>query len=342
MSIHDTPATPTAATIFGVASEAGVSITTVSHVFSGKRHVRADTRERVMRIADTLGYRPRASARALATGRTMTIALQHSMSGAEFVLNPFFGAMLPTMSEAALRAGYAFIFVPPDPPPEVFVTPLVLERRVDAAILIDPVPTDKFVHAVLELNLPAVSLGRIEGHPGLPVVDHDHADACAQVLEHLTSCGYRRPALLSLESEMSYALDMEAAFRELAPAGAPIVAAPELSERIAYELALGLLTGPERPDSIFCLNDLLAVGVKRAASDLGIEIPSALGLVGVGDSTLASVGPISLTSMRAFPERAGVQLIDITRGLLDEKADVPPATGSLPMELIPRESTQRP
>lgn len=341
MEARETPVPPGAATIFSVAEQAGVSITTVSHVFSGKRHVSDDTRERVLRVAEGLGYKPRASARALATGRSMTIALQHSMSGAEFVLNPFFGAMLPSMSEAALRTGYAFIFVPPDPPPEVFVTPLVCERRVDAAILIDPVASDGFVQAVLELGLPAVSLGRVDGHPEVPGVDHDHASACAQVLEHLRLRRYSHPALLSLESGMSYALDMDAAFTEMAPEGSPVVAAPELSEQVAYDLALELLGRTDRPDSVFCLNDLLAAGVKRAAADLGIVIPGGLGLVGVGDSALAAVGPIPMTSMRAFPELAGRRLIELIEMILDGSAVTPPGD-ALPMELIPRESTLRP
>jgi DNA-binding LacI/PurR family transcriptional regulator len=342
MPASGTPATSTACTIFEVADEAGVSITTVSHVFSGKRHVSDDTRERVLRVAAAMGYKPRASARALATGRSMTIALQHSMPGAEFVLNPFFGAMLPSMSEAALRAGYAFIFVPPDPLPEVFVTPLVIERRVDAAILIDPIDSDGFVRAVLAQELPAVSLGRIDGHPEVPVVDHDHAQACAQVLEHLASRGYRRPALLTLESDMSYVLDMDGAFERIAPPGSLIIAAPELSERIAHELALELLAGPQRPDCIFCVNDLLASGVERAAADLGISIPHQVGLVGVGDSALAREAAVPLTSMRAYPERAGALLIELIEGLLDDDHDPPArAHAALPMELIARGSTQR-
>jgi DNA-binding LacI/PurR family transcriptional regulator len=337
---------PAPATIFGVAKEAEVSITTVSHVFSGKRHVSEETRDRVLHIADRLGYRPRASARALATGRSMTIALQHSMSGAEFVLNPFFGTMLPSMSEAALRAGYAFIFVPPDPMVDVFVTPLVVERRVDAAILIDPVASDRFVEAVLEFGLAVVSLGRVVGHPEVPGVDHDHADACRQVLNHLTERGYRRPALVSIGSGMSYALDMEKTFREIAPARSPIVAAPEVSDTVGYEIAIELLSARERPDSIFCLNDLLAVGITRAAGDLGIEIPRDLGLVGVNDSALATSGPLAITSLRTFAEQAGRQLIELIELVLDP--DVPlsvvqeSSARLIPMQLIERESTLRP
>jgi DNA-binding LacI/PurR family transcriptional regulator len=103
MPLDDIPAPSTASTIFEVAEGAGVSITTVSHVSSGKRHVSDDTCARVRDVAAVLAYTPRASARALATGRSMTIALQQSMPGTEFALNPFFGAMLASMSEATLR-----------------------------------------------------------------------------------------------------------------------------------------------------------------------------------------------------------------------------------------------
>ena len=239
------PPTPAAsATIFEVASEAGVSITTVSHVFSSKRHVSEETRRRVLAVSDRLGYRPRASARALATGRSMTIALQHSLSSPEFALNPFFAAMLTSMSEAAISSGYSFVFVPADPPAEVFVTPLIAERRVDWAILIDPVPGDAFVDAVIALEMPAVSLGRVEGHPEILPVDHDHASALKGVLDYLKIQGYESPAMLSLAAEMSYAADMDAAFERFAPAGAPVLSAAEFSERAVTSWRRSCSRGP--------------------------------------------------------------------------------------------------
>jgi DNA-binding LacI/PurR family transcriptional regulator len=295
----------TPANIFQVADEAGVSITTVSHVFSSKRHVSEETRKRVLGVADRLGYKPRASARALATGRSMTIALQHSLSGPEFSLNPFFAAMLTAMSEAAISAGYSFIFVPADPPSDVFVNALIAERRVDGAILIDPVPGDAFVEAVIELGLPAVSLGRVDGHPEKLSVDHDHAKALQAVLEHLGDRGYERPAMLSLAAEMSYVADLDGAFERFAPAGAPLLAADEFSVPSGYELALELLEAPDPPDAIFCVNDILAVGAARAAAERGMIIPDELGIVGVGDSPLAREAAVPLTSVRVFPERAG-------------------------------------
>jgi DNA-binding LacI/PurR family transcriptional regulator len=332
----------TSSNIFDVALEAGVSITTVSHVFSSKRHVSEETRKRVLEVADRLGYKPRASARALATGRSMTIALQHSLSGPEFAINPFFGAMLTSMSEAAISAGYSFIFVPADPPPDMFVTPLIAERRVDGAILIDPVPGDAFVDAVIEFELPAVSLGRVDGHPEKLTVDHDHARALEGVLEHLTEQGYKRPAMLTLAAEMSYVADMDAAFERWAPAGAPLLAAAEFSERSGYELALELLEAPDRPDAIFCVNDILAFGASRAAAEHGVIVPDALGIVGVGDSLRTREAAIPLTSVRVFPERAGTLLLELIKAVLAADAEAQPAPPEpLPTELIIRQSTAR-
>jgi DNA-binding LacI/PurR family transcriptional regulator len=334
------PSPTTSANIFQVAVEAGVSITTVSHVFSSKRHVSEETRRRVLAVSDRLGYRPRASARALATGRSMTIALQHSLSSPEFALNPFFAAMLTSMSEAAISSGYSFIFVPADPPAEVFVTPLIAERRVDGAILIDPVPGDAFVEAVITNEMPAVSLGRVEGHPEKLSVDHDHALALKEVFEHLRLQGYERPAMLSLAAEMSYVADMDAAFERLAPPGAPCLSATEFSERSGYELAQELLEGPGRPDAIFCVNDILAAGAARAAADLGMLVPDELGIVGVGDSVRAREAVTPLTSIRVFPELAGTLLLELIEVLL-ASGEQPDPPDPLPAELVVRQSTSR-
>lgn len=335
------PGATATSTIFQVAAEAGVSITTVSHVFSGKRRVSEETRRRVLDAAERLSYKPRASARALATGRSMTIAVQHSMSDAEFALNPFMCAMLTSMSAAAISAGYAFIFVPADPPAAAFITPLIAERRVDGAILIDPVPGDAFVDAVVERELPAVSFGRIAGHPQTPSVDHDHPRAIETVLAHLAAVGYERPSMLTLAAEMSWVADLEVAFERIAPPGAPVLAAPVLSERSGYELGLELLEAPNRPDAIFCVSDILAVGAARAAAERGLIVPDELGIVGLGDSAWARDAIVPLTSVRAFPERAGTLLLELIEAVLSDRNTTPASPKLLRTELIVRSSTAR-
>lgn len=330
-----------ASTIFRVAREAGVSITTVSHVFSGKRHVSDATRVRVLEVAASLGYQARPSARALATRRSMTVALQHSISGAEDMLNPFIGSMLVAMSEVAVRSGYSFLFVSPDPTAEIFVGPLINERRIDGAILIDPTPADPFVSALIENEMPLVSLGRIEGHGGMLRVDHDHAGACRAVLEHFRAVGYQRPALMSLVSPMSYITDITAAFRSIAMDDAPIVELEQFSEGRAYAAAVELLDRTPAPDAIYCVNDLLAMGVVHAARERGLSVPGQLGIVGVGDSALARTLSVPLTSVRVYPERVGVMLFELLIASIEDGVAAVSQPPLLPAELVVRESTAR-
>ena len=329
-------ATPT---IFDIAQAAGVSITTVSHVFSGNRPVGTKTRQKVLEAAERLNYRPRGSARALATGRTMTLALQISFSGPELLFNPFFTSLLPALSEAAIELGYSFAFVPPDASSASFVEPLIGRRAVDAGILIDPRRGDPFVQAVLAEGLPYVSLGRVMDAQPAPRVDHDHPEVCRTVVSHLREERYERIAMLSMREEVSYVVDLEAAFREVVP-DAAVAAADALSVAAGRVAAEELLAGQRRPDAIFCTNDVLAIGALQAARELGIRVPDELGVVGVEDSSLAQHAEPPLTSVSAHPDEAGRLLVATVDQVLAGEAE-PPPLAVVPISLVRRRSSSR-
>ena len=130
--------TPRRARIADVAKAARVSITTVSHVLSGKRPVSSETREAVLRAAKRLQYRPTVAARGLATGRTMAIGLQFPMEGEHLILNLYFPTLLGALSDEATQHGYSFVLLPARRSPEFPLESLLDTQRLDAAILVDP------------------------------------------------------------------------------------------------------------------------------------------------------------------------------------------------------------
>lgn len=326
-------------TIFEVAEGAGVSITTVSHVFSGKRRVNEHTRRRVLEVAEQLAYRPRATAQALATGRTNTLALQISATGQNLILNPFFSALLSELSLAAIERDLSFVYVPPADAGGAFVGPLIDQLRIDGALLVDPVATDPFVEALERSELPRVSIGRIMGDSSEYWVDNDHAAACAKVLSHLAAMGYERPCLVTLPMDVSYVLDYAEGFHAVLDEAGSVVVADDLSERSGYEAVGKALDGPNPPDAFFCIHDVLAIGALHAASERDIRIPEEVGVVGVTDTSLASKAHPSLSSVRVFPERAANSALDLLDALL-RGVDVD-APVILPTRLVTRRSTAR-
>ena len=327
--------------IYDVAAASGVSITTVSHVYSGNRHVAPETVARVLETAKKLNYSPRLSAKALATGRSMILGVCFPPEGNLLNRNPYFPALLEGLSAAAAKAGYGFLLIPTD-----------LEQRqsaqegllymLDGVIVADPLPDDPRLMAFLERDLPIITVGRWMGREGIPWIDNDHNKGIVDLFAHLDEQGYERPLLLSKETLASYEFDVEQAFRrQTERRGYPcrIVRCNELFHQRTYESARNLLSANDRPDVVIACTDSLAVSVLQAASDLGMAIPRDLGVVGEGDTVLAAGSIPTLTSIRVFPNRLG----DIAvRLLLDARSGNRTAQETLvPVELVVRASTGR-
>ena len=331
--------TKTRSTIFDVAEAAGVSITTVSHVFSGKRRVNELTRKRVLDAAERLSYRPRAIARALAAGRTNTLALSVSISGPDLLLNSFFAKLLPALSLAALDRGYSFLYVPPDAGAELTES-LLDAGRVDAAVLIVPSAQDPFVRAVLESGTPYVSIGPLDGATCEHWVGTKTAVVAELVLDHLRECGYERFGLLTPAFKVTTIQQYERYFRAIAGEDAPIVESAHASEWDAYEAAVSLLGRGEHPDGIVCLGDALAVGALRACDDLGLRVPEDVGIVSVVESPLTTHVSPELTAVDVNEAQLAERAFEVLDLLLDGQP-VPEGFPRVPVHLVPRASTAR-
>jgi DNA-binding LacI/PurR family transcriptional regulator len=334
------------ARITDVAREARVSITTVSHVLSGKRPVAARTRQAVLDAANRLGYRPTIAARGLATGRTMAVGLQFPMEGEHLLLNPYFPDLLGSLSAEATKAGYSFVLLPARRSADFPLESVLETQRLDAAILVDPSDANDVLPMLRRSGVPVITVGRYLGRGKTHWVDNDHPQAMGMVFDHLLEQGYRRPALISLGHERySYIADIEQAYRERAATIgiAPLlVRAEDLTERAGYDAAITLLARQSRPDAIIAAVDRQAVGVLGAASELGIRVPDELGVTGEGNTLLASSSHLPLTSVDPHAAELGRAAIAVMEQVLADR--IPPSrpmTRLVAVELVTRASTAR-
>jgi DNA-binding LacI/PurR family transcriptional regulator len=243
------------------------------------------------------------------------------------------------MSAAAAEAGYGFILLP-SADERAFPLPRFLrERRFDGAIVVDPLRTNTLIPLLRRHTVPLVTTGRYQGKDGsaLPWVDNDNRGGLTQLLDHLRDQGYERPAMISMKGG-SYATDIEEVFAS-AVAGT-IVRAAAISDNEGYRLGRRLLQGRDPPDAILTAGDRQAVGVLRAARELGVAVPSSLGVAGAGDTVLAAHSNPQLTSIRVSVRQLGELSVRCLLSLLDG-GDAEIEGTILPTKLVVRASTRR-
>lgn len=185
-------------TIADVAEEAGVSISTVSYVMSGKRTISVETRRRVERAIATLGFSPHAGARSLASRSTNVIGLQVPLrSGVDVHV------VMEVVTGVAVRArehGYDILLLTSD---DVHGMERAAKgSMVDALVVMDIESDDPRIGVLARLEQPSVLIGLPEGRRTIPCVDFDFEEAGWVAVDRLAAQGHRRIALIGSPPEV--------------------------------------------------------------------------------------------------------------------------------------------
>ncbi|MFE7765600.1 LacI family DNA-binding transcriptional regulator [Streptomyces sp. NPDC057438] len=301
-----------------VARLAGTSTAVVSYVINnGPRPVAPATRERVLAAIKELSYRPDRVAQAMASRRTDLIGMI-----VPDARQPFFGEMTHAVEQAAAERGKMVLVGNTDyvAEREVHYLRAFLGMRVSGLILVSHALNDNAAAEIEAWDARVVLLHeRPEAIDDVAVVTDDIGGAKLAV-EHLLSHGYAYVACLGGIAETPLVGDpvsdhVEGWRRAMDEAGIPtegrLFQAP-YNRYDAYQVALGLLAGPDRPPAIFCSTDDQAIGVLRAARELRIEVPSELAVVGFDDVKEAALTDPPLTTIatdRTGMARAAVDLV---------------------------------
>jgi DNA-binding LacI/PurR family transcriptional regulator len=332
------------ASIQQVAEAANVSITTVSHALNGKGRLSQETRERVLRVAAELQYRPHVSARNLAGGKAGVLGLAVSqMPGLSFSLTDFayFMNLMGAATQAALERGYALVLVPGGSQDEDAFDRL----SIDGAIIVDPVSRDPLVHRLRARGVPLVTTGRVldEDDEGY-WVDNNNAAGARAILGHMERSGASRIALVTGPPVTSYTSDSLAVYEAwCAERGIePQVVVPpgDLSEGAGFDAADALLGSSEPPDAIYATLDRLGTGVLRAAQARGVAVPGDLMVASYTDSDVARWSNPSLTALALHPDEIGRQAVQMLTTLVDGQEPPQPRV-HVASRVIVRASTRR-
>jgi DNA-binding LacI/PurR family transcriptional regulator len=208
------------ATMAQIAQRAGVALSTVSYVLSGKRPVSDDMRERVMRAIDDLDYRPHGPARALASGTARTIAL--FLPSPNWDLVPVQQTFVAGATQATSAQDYALLLSTAVTDADTIVR-TVTTGRADGVILMETLAHDSRIERIQAAHLPFSLIGRTDHTEGISYVDIDFGAAVRTSLEHLVELGHRCVALFNfpkdqLDAGYTSAIIAREAFEEAAGA----------------------------------------------------------------------------------------------------------------------------
>jgi DNA-binding LacI/PurR family transcriptional regulator len=334
-----------AATLHDVARVASVSIKTVSNVINDYPHIRPATKQRVLDAIEELGYSPNMTARSLRSGRTGVIGL----AVPELSLS-YFAELADAVIKAADSRGVTVLIEQTDGDRKREIELLSSPRRqLTDGLLFSALGMGADDSELLRVKYPLVLLGeRIFGGP----TDHvtmRNVDAARAATAHLIASGRRRIAVVGAhEGEVigSAGLRLRGYRDALAEANIPfdpqLVAYTTLWHRAnGAESMRALVESGVQFDSVFALNDTLALGAMRVLQEVGLRVPVDVSVIGFDDLDEAQYSIPTLSSIDPGREQIAITAVDV---LLDRIASpvplVAPREIAANFRVVERESSR--
>ena len=324
-------------TIFDVAKSSGVSISTISRVINTPEKVNINTRQRVYEAIDRLGFVPQAEARARAL----------RLSGRIGVITPFFTApsfvqRLRGIAGSLSKENYDLVIYTVDSNNRLqsYLTSLPLTGNLDGLVILSLPVVETDVNRLVEHQLPTVLIEF--PHPLLNSVEINDVEGGRIATEYLIKKGHQRIAFLGDTDLPEYSIHPVSlrlkGFRQALKAAnleIPIefVRLAPYDQEQARIVAKELLDTPNPPTAVFAATDYQALGVVKAARQLGVKIPDQLAVIGFDDLDMADYE--DLTTVRQHLDESGRIAIEILLAhIIDNTRPIQHVT--LPLKVIER------
>ena len=321
------------ASLRSLASDLGLSITTVSRALDGYEDVAATTRERVNKAAAAAGYRPNSAARRLRKGSSETIALVMPTEPGRFY-EPVFVDLLAVIGERLAARHYDLMLLAARPGTEELAAygRIIKDRRADACVIVRTRRHDERIAMLQEAGMPFVCHGRTESRSPYAFVDGDGEAGFREITARLIGLGHRRIAHLGAPDVFTFAeLRTRGWHMAMRAAGLcddlKVICAS--TEEAGEAAATALLGGPDRPTALICATDRIALGAVRAAQAAGLVVGRDIAVTGHDNIHASRFTHPALTTMELDVRPVGENLADkllhvIENGLPEQPGDIFP------------------
>jgi DNA-binding LacI/PurR family transcriptional regulator len=310
-------------TIKEVARHAGVSMSTVSYVLSGKRSISEETKRRVEQSIVALGYHPNAGARALASNRSQVLGLVVPFRSDQNM--PVIMQFVSSIVASAREYDYDVLLLTKEAGPGE-AHRVTARSMTDAVIVMDVESADPRVPELREVDAPVVLIGMPDDHEGLSCVDLDFASAGRQMAGHLADRGHRSIALIGSQPSVyergaSYAARLLAGYTsETAKRNLPASVHSCAPGFDAVAACLDDVLSPERGTTGLVVHNEAILGpLLLELRRRSLNVPRDLSVITLCPDEVATSLPVPLTSVAVPAEELGAIAVEMVMARLQQE-----------------------
>lgn len=293
-------------TIYDIAAEAGVSISTVSRVLTGSTGVRASNREKVQKVIDKYNFHPSAVARSLSETRRKVIGIIMPD-----IRNPYYADLYMACEQMASQNGYSLFLANTlsNADNELMQLDLLEEHRVDAMILIggrvdEYYSNTEFVEKINQINTttPVLLIGKLDG-TSCPQIRIDATKSMDIVFEHLYNLGHRDIAIIGGYDGVASSFEKRQRFKQLLRKNQIEINNNFCANNGGYDTITGylnmsrLLDEGTIPSAVIAINDTCAVGILQSIHDHNLRVPEDISIVSYDNTFISDMVTPRLTGI---------------------------------------------
>ena len=326
-------------TLKSIAQRVGMTANTVSLALRDSPLVAENTKARIQKAAEEMGYVQNAIAGSLRSGRTNTVAVVMGD-----IANPLFAAKIKALEHVLREEGYQIIIFNSDEDPqrELEAVRTAISRKVDGLVLCPCADPEEALKLLNRHGVPCVLSGRMDQAGNQDIVLWNDWQGGYLAASHLLECGCRRIAWLGVTQRISSARDRKNGYlaalkeAEIAPDPALVAEASPTGGDVGQVLRPLLAQGV---DGICAFSDLIAWEAACFLEEIGLHVPGDIQLTGFDDVADHLRIPYRLTSVSADLEREARELVHLLLLRLHEP-DRPVTITKIETELVVRGSTR--
>lgn len=328
-------------TVKDLARDLGMSVSTVSRAFYADAVIAPATREAVLARAQEIGYKPNPFAQSLITKKTQIVGMVVSD-----ITNPFYPEVMTRLTEDLQAIGMNVMLVAASDSAKVDdAVRLLLSYQPDLVIILAASLSSEAMGECRAAGSPCIFFNRLSLDAHSFGVSCDNHEGGRRAADFLIDRNHRALAYVSAFPDASTNVERGAGFIERAAARglAPplVIEAGRFSYEAGYAAADAFGRLSERPDGVFCANDILAIGfIEGVREKLGLDVPGDLSVIGFDDISMAHWPSHNLTTIRQPVDEMLATTVNFVKMLGINPAEEPVVRRIAPSEVVERKTTR--